>query len=1072
MVMSDGYTYTIAGETLGSTRQSMDIIYIPGILAFTASPTGSISVGSYGDVTLLTNSPSVITLTATPLSGCGTSSAVSGDTTVYANLNPAELDVDVGEAFGLQVQSQTAETAAPETLVVGSTFDMDIRVNSTSSSLIAYELRVNYPSAILSVTSESDCTAGADWPATSLTFVCNARGNSTSVLMNSILQPAFSSQQGGNISVASITFAAVAAGTGSLSVDILGMAQQGGGSVSGVSAVAAAGTITVLAATGRRHLLRKDFGMQPVKIVPATPTPVQPAFDTNSRRGKASQIRDDMAWWRETSLARRELATSACTPEESAAVYGDINFDCQFTFVQDVVLLDTLRGYWDSSDAALYYNYLVAHTATTPPTGTSLPLPHQRQELDPAYKYYSTLQASNGYFLARPDNTTATNLANVVGQAYQAQPGSSEDKALYQLISAGLTWFLDGVYISLPSTAAESLNITVRLRDTSSALLTTGDYTQVQVELLSGMGLGFQDTNGSTGSGTLTSSGTYLTTANFTGNGSFEAVVLPSLTNTTGCGSYSNPLIELAVLVTSLDATGLVQNQSFYPYYGSAQKLVYEADALSSNIYSSTFTPYTSFTLTDTYPPAFIPGYPTAVNINDTTFTLAAAFYEAATVYYVVMPAASVDAVNNPPTVANVVAGNGPSAATASAPSPAAVSALSTVTSTVTASGSFLTTAGVNGSVVVLGLTPATNYTVFMVAEDASGNVQPGVSVVQGIVTPNTQPPTFTFLNFTAPTVDQSTGLFAINMTVNTSVVGQIFYSIYRDYGSATISPCAISGDPPVATITNGSTLPVTNCACTGAGQCAAVNAANFSTDATGQGSATLNGTLSALPFGGLTNQTCFNATSLGTATDTYRVFMVARDNGTTYNGLASSCSPVSRLPSAASGCPTTAFVDCDQARLRADVQNFQSGSYVNWTLSNGTVAPATNTTGHPLQFSVNLQNQTVPTFLTGPNFTAVSGSVQISFALSAPGLVILSISNVTLSTPVDSSSGPGSLQVGNGRIPVFTGGLDDVGYLTLAGCPPGLLYPASKYLIQYWIRDKFATMDTVAEAALVTTGS
>lgn len=102
--------------------------------------TGSISVGSYGDVTLLTNSPSVITLTATPLSGCGTSSAVSGSTTVYANLNPVELDVDAGEAFGLQVQSQTAETATPGTLVVGSTFDMDIRVNSTSSPLIAYEV--------------------------------------------------------------------------------------------------------------------------------------------------------------------------------------------------------------------------------------------------------------------------------------------------------------------------------------------------------------------------------------------------------------------------------------------------------------------------------------------------------------------------------------------------------------------------------------------------------------------------------------------------------------------------------------------------------------------------------------------------------------------------------------------------------------------------------------------------------------------------------------------------------------------------------------------------------------------
>ena len=85
-----------------------------------------------------------------------------------------------------------------------------------------------------------------------------------------------------------------------------------------------------------------------------------------------------------------------------------------------------------------------------------------------------------------------------------------------------------------------------------------------------------------------------------------------------------------------------VQNQSFYPYYGSAQKLVYEADALSSNVYSSTFTPYTTLTLADTYPPAFQPGYPTAVNINDTSFTLSSAFYEAATVFYVVMPASPV----------------------------------------------------------------------------------------------------------------------------------------------------------------------------------------------------------------------------------------------------------------------------------------------------------------------------------------------------------------------------------------------------------------------------------------------
>ena len=67
-----------------------------------------------------------------------------------------------------------------------------------------------------------------------------------------------------------------------------------------------------------------------------------------------------------------------------------------------------------------------------------------------------------------------------------------------------------------------------------------------------------------------------------------------------------------------------------------------------------------------------------------------------------------------------------------------------------------------------------------MVAQDTSGNAQPLVSVLRGIVTPNTQPPTFLFLNFTAPVVDQNTGVFAIDMIVNTSVVAKVYYSIYR----------------------------------------------------------------------------------------------------------------------------------------------------------------------------------------------------------------------------------------------------------------------------------------------------
>lgn len=71
------------------------------------------------------------------------------------------------------------------------------------------------------------------------------------------------------------------------------------------------------------------------------------------------------------------------------------------------------------------------------------------------------------------------------------------------------------------------------------------------------------------------------------------------------------------------------------------------------------------------------------------------------------------------------------------------------------------------------------------------------------------------------------------------------------------------------------------------------------------------------------------------------------------------------------SPCSRTLCMVVMQVRERPDAQNFQTGTYVNWTLSNGTVAPATaNSPQTPLQFSVNLQDQVVPTFLTGPDFT------------------------------------------------------------------------------------------------------
>ena len=87
-----------------------------------------------------------------------------------------------------------------------------------------------------------------------------------------------------------------------------------------------------VATLGRRLLMRKDFGMQPIKVIPASPASARPAFHVGHKRRKGSLPADDPDAYRRES--RRRLTVNPCDPATSAVTYGDINFDCQFTFVQ------------------------------------------------------------------------------------------------------------------------------------------------------------------------------------------------------------------------------------------------------------------------------------------------------------------------------------------------------------------------------------------------------------------------------------------------------------------------------------------------------------------------------------------------------------------------------------------------------------------------------------------------------------------------------------------------------------------------------------------------------------------
>ena len=98
---------------------------------------------AYGDAVLLGNYYQPITLTAATQPGCGASGTLSANLNpgVFANLNPTELDVDVGQPFGAQLQAQPVSSPTVTYLAVGSSFSMDVRVNSVSSPLIAFQVR-------------------------------------------------------------------------------------------------------------------------------------------------------------------------------------------------------------------------------------------------------------------------------------------------------------------------------------------------------------------------------------------------------------------------------------------------------------------------------------------------------------------------------------------------------------------------------------------------------------------------------------------------------------------------------------------------------------------------------------------------------------------------------------------------------------------------------------------------------------------------------------------------------------------------------------------------------------------
>jgi hypothetical protein len=219
-------------------QTSSDWISPSSFLTF-SSDQDAITVSDEGVVTLAANYYDAVTLTATDSCGSG----VSGTSDVYANLEAETYDVDMGATTG----------PAFGTVTAGDTFDVAVRIQgSDDDDVTAFQIIVTFDSSVVKVASDSDCAQGNGWSAT---FECTTNDPTDEVLLigSCGLSPSSDCASTGLLTVATITFTAVASGASDIAGEIVKI-KDDTATVTGVDIFAGADVLAVSAARRRLTL--------------------------------------------------------------------------------------------------------------------------------------------------------------------------------------------------------------------------------------------------------------------------------------------------------------------------------------------------------------------------------------------------------------------------------------------------------------------------------------------------------------------------------------------------------------------------------------------------------------------------------------------------------------------------------------------------------------------------------------------------------------------------------------------------------------------------------------------------